>query len=101
MRLLLNWVKADDLKARRAFELIHRGQAGIGIDLRLSGLVVVTAFQRDLLSVKDFLTSLLDKFPVNRRFARIRLLVVTIPTIRAEACFERTRRKESRPSTTL
>src|SRR4051794_13867689 len=53
--------RPDPLDPRRAFELIDRRQAGIGIDERLPRLMIVVALDRDLRAVRHLAAALLHE----------------------------------------
>ena len=80
---------AYHLEARRTLELIDRRQACVRVKQSLAGLVIVAAFDRDRLAVRNFLAPLLDEYADDRSFAFRRRKIVARPPLRAEACLER------------
>src|SRR5712671_6248610 len=86
--LALQRFDLNNLDPRRALELVHRRRARVGIEQGLPRLLVVAAFDRDLIPFRPLPAALLDEDALERRLARGRRLVLAIPTVVAVARFE-------------
>src|ERR1700730_2577981 len=86
--LLLQNVRPYHLQARRTLELIHRRKPGVRVQQSLSGFVVVAAFDRDGLAVREFLAPLFDEYAEDRSLAFRRRKIVARPSFGTEACLE-------------